>query len=497
MSAERPVAKRPTVNLIGQVPVRLLPKGAAPATYQVLLSRGLESIDAAEWDRLLEIDDAPLLSWNYLEGLERSGCVGGMTSWQPAHLLVRKLPASGPAEPRDASFASGKPRGELVAAAPAYLKYDSDGEWVYDLDWAAFAESKGCAYYPKLVLAVPFNPVSGGRLLTRPDLDELERAELRLLLLEAAKRLCQTRMKPSSAQPLPAPPSSAHVLFPRFDEPALSAMAAAGFLLRQQEQYHFLNFNSQAGRPYRDFDDFLAQMRSHRRTAIRRERRALGDAGITVRTYRGLGPGRSPGALAATPGFTPQELGEMFELYAGTSLRYTGTLPYLNRRFFELCAERLGDRLELVLAHDRDGVLVGGAWNLRGDRRLYGRHWGQRTDANGSPEVPFLHFEVCYYHSIERCIDEKLEAFEPGHGGEHKLIRGFTPILTHSAHYLREAKLRLPIAAFLAHEAPLVEASLREAAARCPLRFSPEHPLGVNSPSRKKRKEPQDPDEDP
>lgn len=428
----------------------------SPPLWQLWVSHRLGEVRPDEWDALLEPDDAPLLTWAYLQGLEEAGCVGGKTSWQPAHLLIRKLEAPGPGtEP--GRFGEG----QLVAAAPAYLKYDSDGEWVFDFDWASFAASSGLTYYPKLVLAVPFNPVGGSRLLTRPSLPETERDQLRSMLLQTAKNICTV-----------ANLSSVHILFPRPHPRVLEAIAGAGFLPRQQEQYHFRNEG------YRSFDDFLGRMRGNRRSAIRRERRALREAGVTVRTHAGLKCPERP------DGFTLDELDAMFDLYLSTSLRYTGAPPYLNRRFFHLCAERLGRRLELVLARDREGTLVGGAWNLRGDRRLFGRYWGQlderardadpeRDPETGrpleKPPIPFLHFEVCYYHSIERCIAEGLDVFEPGHGGEHKLARGFTPVLTHSAHHLRDVRLRLPIGRFLSYESPQVLASLEAALERCPL----------------------------
>jgi predicted N-acyltransferase len=458
MDAEGTRAHLPAVYLIEEV---TLQSQNTPVTYRALVSRGLQGVSAAEWDRLLEPDDAPLLSWAYLEGLEAADCVGGRTGWQPAHLLIRRVNATaraaGPkaaAPPVSAALPADLTDGELCAAAPAYIKYDSDGEWVYDFDWAAFVEAKGYAYYPKLVLAVPFNPVGGGRLLTSPELPAADREGLRLLLLSAAKRLCHmTQM------------SSVHVLFPRSEEASLASLSQEGFLLRKQEQYHFLN----GGPAYKSFDDFLNHMRGHRRTAIRRERRALRDSQITVRTFAGLKKGSGAGAAA---GFTRQELDEMFDLYVNTSLRYTGDKPYLNRRFFHLCAERLGNKLELVLAHKNDsaGALIGGAWNLRGENRLFGRYWGQACSPEQPQGIPFLHFEVCYYHSIERCIAEGLQAFEPGHGGEHKLLRGFTPVLTYSAHYLREPWLRRLISAFLTQEEKEVQAALAAAIARCPLR---------------------------
>jgi hypothetical protein len=470
---------------------------AAADELVVEVCPSLSRVAAAQWDRLLEPDDRPLLSWAYLQGLEETGCVGEGTGWLPAHFLVRR-------RARGRSDAGGA--GELVAAAPVYVKAHSEAEWVYDYDWAEFSAGRGIAYYPKLVAAVPFNPVTGGRLLARVDLAPAERQALRRVLLEAMKKLCQR-----------AGLSSAHVLFPRgagfrrdplpaeiageaaaghgnvrvqvSDRPAADletdVMAEAGFVLRRQEQYHFLNEG------YRDFDGFLARMSAHRRSTIRRERRALREAGITVRTHRGLAPdpdpdqdrdqhqhqqgpaagAASPAAPSATdrleaaPPFSRAELDQVFDLYVGTSQRYTGEAPFLNRAFFHLCADRLGDRLELVLARDRSGRLVGGAFNLRGDRRVFGRYWGA-----AEPIIPFLHFEVCFYHPVERTIREGLDAFEPGHGGEQKLLRGFTPVYTYSAHYLRDPQLRRAITAFLRYEAPLVEKSLAQAATRCPIR---------------------------
>lgn len=409
---------------------------------------GLSRIAQADWDRLLSEGDAPLLSWAYLQGLEEAGCVGPETSWTPAPLC---------AWDRD---------GALLCAAPAYIKTDSDGEWVYDLDWAEASARLQRPYYPKLVLAVPFNPVTGRRVLCRPDLPEPQRRTLCLALLRAAQQLCeQARI------------SSAHVLFPGADQ--FDLCAEAGYARRAQEQYHFLNPG------YRDFDAFLADLTAHRRSTIRRERRALREAGITVTTRAGLrapspgGPGTDPGMGPAQDGFTLEELDQVFDMYVDTSVRYTGGPPYLNRRFFHLCAERLGSRLELVLARDRGGSLVGGAFNLRADRRLYGRYWGQAR------HVPFLHFEVCFYHAIERCIAQGLAAFEPGHGGEQKLLRGFQPMPTYSAHHLRERRLRGRIEHYLLLEAPYVEASMAEARRRCPIKaLRPHLEGGAEAPPR-------------
>lgn len=391
----------------------------------------LRQVDADAWDALLAPGDAPLLSWAYLQALEEAGCVGSGTSWRPAHLCVRSA------------------GGTLLAAAPAYIKLDSDGEWVHDFDWPELAARFGLAYYPKLVLAVPFNPVSGRRLLVPPELEPGEVRQRRQMLLAGAQALCRQ-----------AGLSSVHVLF--HEEHEQQDLADAGFCLRSQEQYHFLNEG------YRSFDDFLARLRHGRRKSVRRERRVLAEAGIVVRTLRGLGGER---------GFTLAELDAMFDLYHGTSERYTGEAPYLNRRFFHLCGERLGSRLELVLARSPDGRLLGGALNLRSDRRLYGRYWGE------AEHVPFLHFEVCFYHAMERCIAEGLEAFEPGHGGDQKLLRGFWPVRTHSAHCMRDARLGRAIQLYLEMEAPCVAAQLAASRRRCPLRRPGEEPKGAELPA--------------
>ena len=273
-----------------------------------------------------------------------------------------------------------------------------------------------------------------------PSLSEAQRASLRDLLL----RLVLVLAKNIGC-------TSTHLLFVR--SPPEPHVDAQGFLRRSQEQYHFLN----AG--FRSFDDYLAGLRSRRRSTICRERRALADAGIQVRSYRGLMGHTDAVAQGRDPilPFSKEQLDLAFDAYVGTSRRYTGELPYLNRAFFHLCAQRLGSRLELVLAHDREGEVVGCAWNLLSDNRRFGRYWGELR------HLPFLHFEVCYYHSIASCIAEGRAVFEPGHGGEHKLIRGFTPVMTHSAHHFFSDELREPIGQFLAAEQQWVRASCEAA----------------------------------
>lgn len=426
----------------------------ARSELRVIVCPQLSSVSSTAWDALLEPDDAPLLSWAYLQGLEETGCVGEHSGWLPLHLLVYRVD--------DAR--GDETDGLLVAAAPAYVKLHSDGEWVWDQEWTQLSSVFGEHYYPKLVLAVPFNPVTGGRLLTLPHLPDSERHELRALLLRAAQHLCESEGF-----------SSAHLLFPRGpgyrDDVAsslgsqLDVLASATFWPRRQTQYHFHNPG------YRSFADFLAELRSHRRNTIRRERRQLAEAGITVDTYCGWTPdAEAHKASIATPSprrFTTAELDQLHDLYVGTSLRYTGEEPYLSRAFFHLCAQRLGDRLELVLARNRDGQLLAGAWNLRGDTRRYGRYWGE------AEHVPFLHFEVCFYHPIERCIADGYRAFEPGHGGDQKLLRGFRPTFTYSAHWFAQPALHQIVGKYLQKESSFVDAVRGFENQRCPLKEPP------------------------
>lgn len=434
---------------------------------RVTVSPALDSVPASDWDALLEPDDAPLLSWAYLQGLEQTGCVGEASGWLPLHILVHQLD-----DARDTD-------GQLIAAAPAYIKLHSDGEWVWDAEWPELALAFGHAYYPKLVLAVPFNPVTGGRLLTLPTLPPSQRRDLRALLLRAAQTLCQSEGL-----------GSAHVLFPRGggfrqltdesdDRSQLDVLPDEGFWPRRQTQYHFHN------RGYRSFADFLSDLRSHRRNTIRRERRQLSEAGITVRTFSGLDEVCGAPDHPDMPRFDRRQLDQMFDMYVDTSTRYTGENPYLQRAFFQLCAERLGDRLELVLAHNRDGQLLAGAWNLRGDSRRYGRYWGERQS------VPFLHFEVCFYHPIERCISDGYLAFEPGHGGDQKLLRGFRPSFTYSGHWFALPSLHRVIGQYLKKEAGFIDSVRGFELQRCPLR-EPELDAEPAEPAKHNRAEPPD-----
>ncbi|NML06978.1 GNAT family N-acetyltransferase [Sphingomonas sp. G-3-2-10] len=294
--------------------------------------------------------------------------------------------------------------GRPAAIAPAYGKSHSQGEYVFDHGWADAWERAGGRYYPKLQVAVPFTPVPGPRLLTRdPAL-----APALIAAIEAVTD--QNRL------------SSAHVTF--LDEAELPAFEAAGWLIREGLQFHWQN----AG--YASFDDFLAALSSRKRKAIRKERAAALE-GLTVRHLTG------------------SEIGEahwdaFWAFYQDTGSRKWGR-PYLTRDFFSMLGESMGDKVLLMLA-ERGGQPIAGALNLIGADTLYGRYWG------AVEEVPFLHFELCYYQAIDAAIARGLARVEAGAQGEHKLARGYAPVTTWSAHYLPDAGFRRAVSEFLERE---------------------------------------------
>ena len=345
------------------------------------IASGMSGLNASAWDRLAGSDT--FLSHAFLSALEESGSVGPGTGWTAAPILIED----------EASH--------LVAAAPAYLKTHSQGEYVFDHGWADAWERAGGQYYPKLQVAVPFTPVPGSRLLG-------PRPQQLLAAFEAVT--VQNDM------------SSAHITF--VDEAGAAECERRGWLMRHGIQYHWFN------RGYQSFDDFLGALRSTKRKAIRKERSAARE-GLEFRTLRGSEIG-------------PAEWDAMWEFYQDTGARKWGR-PYLTREFFDLIGKTMADQLLLLLAY-RGDVPVAGALNLVGADTLYGRYWGY------TEEVPFLHFELCYYQAIEWAIDHGLAAVQAGAQGEHKLARGYEPVITRSAHFIPNPSFRSPVADFLETE---------------------------------------------
>ena len=358
----------------------------------------IRDIDAAAWD-LCAGTDNPFIRHAFLSALEESGAVAPETGWLPQHLLVAET------------------GGGLCAAMPCYLKSHSLGEYVFDQGWAEAYEAAGGRYYPKLQVAVPFTPVTGPRLLVRPD---TARADLAATLLAAGTSLMARRGA-----------SSLHLTFLPEDEAAQAA--AAGFLLRTDQQFHWHN------RGYRHFDDFLADLSSRKRKQIGRERRMVRDAGLGIEIREGAD-------------IREADWDAFFAFYTDTGMRKWGR-PYLNRDFFSLIGARMPEAIVLVLCH-RDGRPIAGALHLRGGDTLYGRYWGCLE------YHPALHFEACYYQAIDYAIAHGLRRIEAGAQGPHKIARGYAPVRTFSVHRFADPRLHAAVADYLAHERTEVAAAM-------------------------------------
>jgi predicted N-acyltransferase len=347
---------------------------------------------------LVTPETPPFLRFEWLDALERTGCAVAERGWLPLHLSLRR-------------------GGELVAVAPAYVKGNSEGEFVFDHAWARFSEVElDLPYYPKLVVAIPFTPATGPRLLVKAG---VPREPLVHAMARALDAICRQ-----------AGLSGAHVLFP--SEAEAKAYTDAGLLERHGVQFHWKN----AG--YETFDDFLGCFNSKRRHQIRRERRELTERGVVLDVLTGSD-------------LRPELADFVFDFYAATVDKFAWGRRYLNRSFFEEVMTTMPDALHVVVARDAGGQRLGGAFNLLGQDRLYGRYWG------ATAEVPFLHFNVCFYKGVEEAILRKLEAFEPGAGGEHKVARGFEPTVTRSVHHLADPRLRAAVADHLRRERRAVD----------------------------------------
>jgi len=379
---------------------------------QVTVAGGMGDIDPAEWDAIANPDPEaydPFVTHAFLLALEESGSISPHTGWLPRHLLLHG------------------PDGKLAAALPCYLKNHSMGEFVFDHGWADAYERSGLDYYPKLLCAVPVTPVPGRRFLVRADTDA---ALAQQTLTAAAIEL--TRQTKSS---------SLHITF--IEPQQAERSAAQGLLQRTGHQYHFAN----AG--YGSFDGFLATLASRKRKNLKRERRDALAAGISIEWLTGAD-------------ITEAHWDAFFAFYMDTGGRKWGA-PYLNRKFFSLLGAAQAKDCLLVMAK-REGRSIAGALNMIGGEALYGRYWGCIE------HHPFLHFEVCYYQAIDFAIAHKLRRVEAGAGGEHKLVRGYEPMVTHSAHWIASAKFRRAIADYLEREREHVERQGEAMAGMTPFR---------------------------
>lgn len=365
---------------------------------------GLGGIPAADWDALVP-DGNPFVSHAFLSGMEAKGCLREDYGWRPYHLAVLD-------------------GGRLVAAAPTYLKGNSHGEFVFDFSWAAAWERAGGDYYPKLLVAAPYSPVPGPRLLVRDGLDaEINRNRLTAALVDEADRLGLSSIHANFL---------AEADLPAFDD---------RWLARADYQFHWHN------RGYTDFDDFLAALARKKRKNIRQERAHAAASGLTLEMRGGDTLGDA-------------EWRQIHALYELT-FDMKGNHAALTARFFQYLGHTMGASVQVALA--RDGTdIVAMALFLRSADVLYGRYWGASVELSG------LHFELCYYRGIEYAIREGIARFEPGAQGEHKLARGFLPTLTHSRHYIAHEGFRQAVAAALVQEATHREAYKDELMAHSP-----------------------------
>ncbi len=368
---------------------------------QIDVVASVAQIGAAEWDACAcpeavsgGAPNDPFTTYRFLRALEESRSVGAGTGWQPQYLVARA-------------------EGEIIAVAPMYAKSHSQGEYIFDHNFAHAYERAGGRYYPKLQIAVPFTPATGRRFLTKPGFESLGTQAL----VQGAAKLCDQNGL-----------SSLHVTFCTEAEAARGP--DYGLLARTTQQFHWLNNG------YADFDGFLAALSSRKRKNIRKERAQAQSFGGEIRQLTG-------------DALEPHHWDAFWEFYQDTGARKWG-MPYLTRRFFDEVQEHLRDDVVLVLA-ERDGRPVAGALNFIGRDVLYGRYWGC------TEHHPCLHFELCYYQAIDFAIEHGLGRVEAGAQGEHKLARGYLPTHTHSLHWMRDEGFHEAIANYLEQERAAIE----------------------------------------
>ncbi|HCP01088.1 MAG: GNAT family N-acetyltransferase [Alphaproteobacteria bacterium] len=376
--------------------------------FSARVVENIATIPPDTWARLAG-DSNPFVSYPFLLALEETSCASNEAGWLARHLVVEES------------------SGDIIAAAPAYLKSHSQGEYVFDHAWASAWERAGGRYYPKMQVAAPFSPVSGPRLLAG---NGPVSKESRLVLLRALETVCQKLDL-----------SSVHVTFCTKHD--YEVMGVAGWVQRIGRQFHWYN------RDYTKFDDFLAALTSRKRKMIRRERHQVADQGISVSPLSG-------------DDIKSHHWDAFYRFYVDTYDRKWG-YPYLTREFFEALQDRMGESIVLIMA-TMEELPVAGALNLRGATALYGRNWGCLGDYR------FLHFEACYYQAIEFAIDNGLKTVEAGTQGPHKIQRGYEPVQTYSGHYIPNESFREAVERFCREEEREVEWELKKYSDHLPYR---------------------------
>ena len=374
--------------------------------YRTHIASSLAEIGQPAWDGLTDSQDRgnPFLSFAFLHALHESGSACPETGWQPQYLLLYD-------------------GADLAAAMPLYVKMHSYGEYVFDWAWADAYQRNGVEYYPKLLSAIPFTPVTGPRLLAR---DEHARAAL-IAVLRHTQEASEV--------------SSTHILYP--PENHARQLAGAGFMLRRGVQFHWLN------QGYRDFEQFLGTLERKKRKNIRAERRHVQDAGVTMRRVRGAD--------------ITDSHWRMFNRCYQLTYRAHHSTPYLNLDFFQRIGRTMPDNILLIIA-EREGKAIAASLLIHNRHTLYGRYWGELE------HVPCLHFEAAYYQPLEFCIEQGIAVFEGGAQGEHKMARGFLPTETWSAHWLAHPAFSDAIERFLERENGGMESYIDELNERNPFK---------------------------
>lgn len=379
----------------------------------------LDCYDTEVYDTITSVDrdlynavvdpENPFLEYEFLEALEISGCVGPHTTWDPRYIILRH-------------------NKKIIGAATSYIKVDSYGEYIFDWEWARAFERAGLRYYPKLVVAVPFTPATGRRIMVHPDYPFQDCADI------LVKRLIDLSIQESC--------SSIHFLYLTKDEHDL--LESHGFLKRKTHQYHWGN------RDYNTFEDFLSDMRSGRKKQIRKERKSLEQMGLNIATLEGAD-------------IKEEHIDAIWDFYIDTHSRKWGS-AYLNREFFDLMFQNFRHRLVFIMASD-GGTWVGGTFNVIKNLRLFGRYWGTLYNYKN------LHFECCFYGLIDYSIKKGVKIFEAGAQGEHKFLRGFAAVPTYSSHLIFNEGAGRAIGDYLIREREYTDHLIRQYNKQSPLKY--------------------------
>jgi len=383
--------------------------------YTLSVTDTLADVAANEWDQL--IDNNPTLKHAWLQSMIASGATTADTGWMPQFILLTRVVAG---------------RKTLVGAVPLYMKFHSYGEYVFDWAWAEAYQRAGLNYYPKLLCAVPFTPCQGTRIMANTAAD-------RALLLDALIDIAKN-----------GDVSSLHVLFATDEEN--NAVVNKGFMTRQAVQFHWRNDG------YATFEDFLARMNHDKRKKIRQERKSVAKAGVTFQQKVGAA-------------ITEADWDFFTRCYDSTYRAHRST-PYLNREFFSLIGSKMAENVLLVIA-EQEGVPIAASLNLFSASTLYGRYWGATKFVSG------LHFEACYYQTLEFCIARGIQLFEGGAQGEHKLARGFLPVACRSAHWIKDDRFKHAVSEFLRRETSGIDRFVDELGEHAPYKLEPQPPASV------------------